>query len=246
MNALRDNAFTHFLGALAPSLRSPRAILAVSAHWERAPIAVTASPHPVTIHDFWGFPEELHRLRYPAPGSPALAALAIELLAVAGFEPDVDPERGLDHGTWAPLLRLLPAADVPVVQLSLPADLPLSRLPEIGMALAPLRDEGVLVLGSGNLVHNLRSVDFHDERAPVAAWAREFDAWAAERLREGDRDALSSPWERQPHGRLAHPTLEHYAPLLVVLGAAGDGAVSFPFEGFEHGTISLRCVRFSG
>lgn len=244
MNALRDNAFTRFVSGLAGGLPAPRAILAVSAHWERSPLAVTAAPHPETVHDFWGFPEELYRLRYPAPGSPALAALVLELLGAAGFDTDVDGERGLDHGAWAPLLRLYPKADVPVVQLSLPTDLPLPRLLDVGRALAPLREEGVLILGSGNLVHNLRTVAFEDEQAPTAPWARDFDLWVADRLRSGDLDALAAPRERGPQGRLAHPTLEHYAPLLVTLGAAGAGAaVSFPFEGFEHGTISMRCVR---
>jgi len=132
------------------------------------------------------------------------------------------------------------------VQLSLPADLPLARLADVGRALTPLRDEGALILGSGNLVHNLRTVHFDDEHGPVAPWARDFDLWVAERLRAGDLDSLAAPWARGPQGRLAHPTLEHYAPLLVPLRAAGErAAVSFPYEGFEHGTISMRCVRFA-
>lgn len=244
MNALGGTLFARFLGTWGPSLPRPKAILGVSAHWERARLAVTAGERPGTIHDFYGFPEDLYRLDYPAAGSPALAARVRELLLQAGLGCDLELARGLDHGLWSPLLHLFPGVDVPVVQLSLPLGTSLASHLDVGRALAPLRMEGVLVLGSGNLVHNLRTADLRHRDRDVAAWARGFDDWVAARLVAWDLDALASPWFAGPEGRLAHPTLEHYAPLLVVCGAAREpAAVSFPFEGFEHGTLSMRCVQ---
>jgi 4,5-DOPA dioxygenase extradiol len=244
MNALGGTPFASFLGTWGESLPRPTAVLGVSAHWERPRLAVTASARPDTVHDFFGFPEDLYRLQYPAPGSPALAARAQELLTLSGLDCDIDPGRGLDHGAWSPLLHLFPRADVPVVQLSLPLGASLAFHLEIGRALKPLRQEGVLVLGSGNLVHNLHTADLRHRDRDVAVWARRFDEWVAARLAAWDLDALASPWFAGPDGRLAHPTLEHYAPLLVVCGAVGASpAVSFPFEGFEHGTLSMRCVQ---
>lgn len=244
MNALGGTPFASFLGVWGQSLPLPRAILCVSAHWERSRLAVTAGERPDTVHDFYGFPEDLYRLRYPAPGSLALAARVRELLVGSGLGCDLEPGRGLDHGAWSPLLHLFPAADVPVVQLSLPLGAFMASHLEIGNALAPLRMEGVLVLGSGNLVHNLHAADLRHRDRDVAAWASRFDDWVAARLAAWDLDALASPWFAGPDGRLAHPTLEHYAPLLVVCGAAPEpSTVSFPFEGFEHGTLSMRCVQ---
>ena len=244
MNALGGTPFAAFLGEWGQSLPLPRAVLCVSAHWERPRLAVTAGERPDTVHDFYGFPEDLYRLRYPAPGSPALAVRVRELLVASGQGCNLEPGRGLDHGAWSPLLHLFPRADVPVVQLSLPLGASMASHLEIGKALAPLRMEGVLVLGSGNLVHNLRTADLRHRDRDVAEWARRFDEWVATRLAVWDLDALASPWFAMPDGRLAHPSLEHYAPLLVACGAAGAGpAVSFPFEGFEHGTLSMRCVQ---
>jgi 4,5-DOPA dioxygenase extradiol len=244
MNAVRDNAFTRFLAAFGRTLK-PRALLVVSAHWERERPAVTSGAAPATVHDFWGFPEALYRLRYPAPGSPALAGRVRELLGAAGLSCDAAEQQGFDHGAWSPLLRLRPAADLPLVELSLLIDPDLDRHVFVGRALEPLRREGVLVLGSGNLVHNLRTVDFADEHAEPPGWARECDAFLRDALLAFDLAALSALHERVPHWRLAHPSLEHYAPLLVAAGAAGRApAVSFPYEGFEHGSIGMRCVRF--
>ena len=246
MNALGGNPFARFLARWGESLPRPQAVLCVSAHWERSPLAVTASERPETVHDFYGFPPELYRLRYPAPGSPALAARTRQLLVAAGFLCQEEQSRGLDHGVWSPLMHLLPGCDVPVVQLSLPRGVPMSAHVEIGRTLAPLRDEGVLILGSGNLVHNLIAADLRDREAPVAAWALRFDGWVKQCLQEWNLEALSTPWEAGPAGRDAHPTLEHYAPLLVVCGAADpERRVAFPFEGFEHGSLSMRCVQLS-
>jgi len=243
LNALPGTPFGRFLGEWGRTLPRPTAVLCVSAHWETPGLAVTAGELPPTLHDFWGFPEELYRLRYPAPGTPALAARVGQLLGGAGFPCGLDASRGFDHGAWAPLRHLFPEADVPVVQLSLPEDLPLASLLDVGAALAPLRAEGVLLLGSGNLVHNLALADFPHREAPVPEWAGAFDAWVRDRLLARDSAALAAPWEAGPSGRLAHPTLEHYAPLLVCCGAA-DGAAEavFPYEAFEHGTVGMRCV----
>lgn len=242
LNALPGTPFAGFLAGWGQRLPRPKAILCVSAHWEAPGLFVTASERPRTIHDFWGFPEELYRLRYPAPGAPALAARAAGLLGAASLPCGLDPGRGLDHGAWAPLRHLFPGADVPVIEVSLP-DLPLPRLADVGRALAPLRGEGVLLLGSGNLVHNLGLADFPHREAPVPGWASAFDVWVRDRLEAWDLEALARPWESGPQGRLAHPSLEHYAPLLVVCGAAGERpSVRFRCEAVEHGTVGMRCL----
>jgi len=252
MNAIRDNAFTRFLRSWAADLPRPRAILAISAHWEEARgIQVTGSERPRTIHDFFGFPGELFAIRYPAPGDPALARRALDLLSQAELTASIDSDRGIDHGVWSPLRRLYPDASIPVVQISLRSGVQMEAHIAAGEALAPLRDEGILILASGNLVHNLHTADLGLEDPPAESWAVEFDAWVASRLNAWDLASLGSFRERAPHGRLAHPTTEHYAPLLVAAGAAGatepsrgHPRVTYPFEGFEHGTISMRCVAF--
>ena len=165
------------------------------------------------------------------------------LLSAAGLPTRLDPEAGLDHGTWAPLLVALRAASVPVVQLSLPARARLDTTAAMGRALAPLRDEGVLLLGSGNLVHNLREADLSAVDLPVEPWAAEFDEWVAGRLSAGDVDALVS-LSGSPAPRRAHPTLEHYAPVVACAAAGGGDAAAFPVTGFEHASLSLRCVRW--
>jgi len=246
MNAIVDSVFTRFLESWGRAFPVPKAILAVSAHWESAVPLVTSSPRPETIHDFYGFPDELFAVRYPAPGDPDLARRAVDLLGKAGRPARLDPRRGLDHGVWSPMRRLEPRASIPIVQLSLLHGEPMEEHLRMGAALAPLRDEGVLVLGSGNLVHNLGTADLARRDFLPEPWAVEFDAWVKERLDAGDPESLARFRERAPHGSFAHPTVEHFAPLLVVAGAARDGSsrVTHPFEGFEHGTISLRCVAF--
>lgn len=219
-----------------------KAILVVSAHWEAAPASLGATQPVPLIYDFSGFPRPLYQLTYPAPGAPALAERVAALLGGAVRRA---PERGLDHGAWVPLIWLRPAADLPVLQLSLPgADARV--LFDLGRRLAPLRREGVLVLGSGNVVHNLRRVDFRPD-APTPAWAEDFDAWVAERLSTGDVDGLLQ-YGGRPDARIAHPTVEHFSPLLVAAGAAwgegGGDAVRFPVTGFEFGSIARRVVQF--
>ncbi|MCI0340720.1 MAG: dioxygenase [Planctomycetales bacterium] len=249
MNAVEKNRFTEFLEGWPRQFPRPRAILCVSAHWETPELAATTSPRPETVHDFWNFPEELYRIRYPAPGDPALAEKVVGLLRGAGLFAHEDGTRGLDHGTWSPLRRVYPEADVPVVQLSLSTGVPGSRHVQAGQALASLRDEGILILGSGNLVHNLLAARLSDPSGEPEGWAETFDDWVRERTLAWDLDALAAV-EKAPFGRESHPTAEHYWPLLVCAGAAAgpSGArakVSFPHEGFAGRTISMRCVAFA-
>jgi 4,5-DOPA dioxygenase extradiol len=245
MNAVRQNAFTRFLKAWRGHLPRPRAVLAVSAHWESATLTLTAAPRPETLHDFHGFSRELHELRYPVHGAPDVAQRAQELLGAAGFETRAWWQQGLDHGVWTPLVHLYPDADIPIAQLSLLAEAPLARHLDVGRALAPLRGEGVLVLCSGNLVHNLSTADLSRESHTPEPWALAVDVWIKNRLDHWGIEALARIHDDLPEGRKAHPSLEHLAPLLVACGAADPRpAVSYPYEGFEHGTISMRCVRF--
>ncbi len=242
MNAIEDNAWSRAFGALARELPRPRAVLAVSAHWYVAGTFTTGNARPETIHDFGGFPEELYRIRYPAPGSPELARRAVEL--VGAGRASVRDDWGLDHGTWSVLLHAWPKADVPVVQLSIDGRLPPAGHLAIGRALAPLRDEGVLVLGSGNVTHNLRhafaSMRSGDARTPE--WARAFDADVASALESHDLSRLEHALDGEA-GRMAQPTPDHYLPLLYVAGASRpDDPVRFPVTGFDLGSLSMRAA----
>jgi 4,5-DOPA dioxygenase extradiol len=217
-----DPLWTTQLAAWSGALPKPTAILVVSAHWEAAPLTIgaTADAAPL-VYDFWGFPDRYYQATYPAPGAPDLAAKIRALMS--GIEPVADAQgRGLDHGAYVPLTVMYPGADVPVLQISMPTLDP-DRLLRIGAALRPLRDEGVLIMGSGFLTHGLPFLrDFRFD-APPPGWSTEFDHWAAEALDDGDVDALAG-FTRAPGARYAHPTTEHFAPLFVTLGAA-DGPV---------------------
>lgn len=242
MNAIEDNPWSRGFRSLGRALPRPRAILAVSAHWYVKGVFLTGSERPETIHDFGGFPEELYAIEYPAPGDGALAGRASLLLARWGAS--VTDAWGLDHGTWSVLRHMWPEADVPVVQLSIDARLPAGDHLEIGRALAPLRDEGVLVLGSGNLVHDLgdafRRMRAGDRTTPP--WAGRFDGGIAEALERHDHDFLARA-PGTPDGRRAHPTSDHYLPLLYAAGASdADGRVEFPIVGFDMGSLSMRSV----
>jgi 4,5-DOPA dioxygenase extradiol len=246
MVAIQDDAYNQTLAAYARTLPRPRAILAVSAHWEAgAPLRVTGTTGRLqTIHDFGGFPDELYGIQYPAQAEPTLAAEVVSALVSSGHEAILDPARGLDHGAWVPLRFMYPEADVPVVGLSLPIPRSAESLLSVGAALAPLRARGVLVLGSGGLVHNLRRVDFRNKYAPVEPWAREFDTWVATQLASAP-EALAT-YATAPHARAAVPTSEHFDPALVVVGARTAGEkVSTIFEGFHHATLSMRCFAVS-
>jgi len=244
--ALERDGFTEALVALGRRVR-PRAIAVVSAHWTTPRgLAVTAASRHRLIYDFGGFPSELYRLEYSAPGEPVLAQSIVGRLAAAGFAAALDPVRGLDHGAWIPLRIAWPGADVPVVQVSLP-ELPPDELFRVGEALGPLRDEGVLLLGSGGLVHNLMLLQWSDHDAAPQAWAAEFDAWIASHLAQGDVESVLDYRDRAPHAVRAAPTTEHIDPMFVVLGAARQGERPAPvFEGFHYGSLGMRSFELRG
>jgi 4,5-DOPA dioxygenase extradiol len=242
MNALQDNAYTRGWRALGAALPRPRAILVVSAHWYLPGTRVTAMPSPRTIHDFGGFPRALHEVSYPAPGDPVLARRVRELLTPVGVA--LDLAWGLDHGTWSVLLHLFPAADVPVVQLSLDETRPPSFHSELGRRLGPLRDEGVLVLGSGNLVHNLHAYAWGRHPAEPLDWAVRFERRVRELLSAGDAAPLVEYESLGQDALLSVPTPEHYLPLLYVLGLRRAGEpVAYPVEGVDGGSVSMLSVR---
>ncbi len=242
MNAIQENRWSQAQRVLAASLPRPRAILAISAHWYVEGTQATVSAHPETLHDFGGFPEELYRVQYPAPGDPALARRVVSLLGARRAA--VTAGWGLDHGTWSVLRHLVPEADVPVVQLSLDAGLAPAEHLALGRALAPLRDEGVLILGSGNLTHNLRHAfgAWHGGDTTTPAWAAAFDEAAARAVAERDEAWLTSALEGEV-GRRSHPTPDHWLPLLYVAGAAAPSdPVSSPITGFDMGSLSMRSI----
>ena len=241
---------THeFLKGFGRALGQPRAVLCISAHWDTAAPALTAGDGPATIHDFFGFPEPLYALRYPAPGAPWLALRVRELLAAAGVDAHLDLRRGLDHGAWVPLMLMYPAADVPVVQLSVQTRRSAAEHLALGAALAPLAAEGVLVLGSGGATHALgeafalqRAAHRADPGAPTPAWATRFDAWLRDVLLRGDRAALAR-WQAAPEAARNHPTPEHFLPLLVAAGA-GSGVASPVHSGFDWSVLSMAAYRW--
>lgn len=233
---LDDQKWVGELGAWARALRRPKAILMVSAHWEARPLTLGATTRVPLVYDFFGFPQRFYELQYPSPGAPDLAARVRSLLGSSGIPVADDPSRGLDHGAYIPLMCMYPPADVPVLQISMPSLEP-KALFEIGAALAPLRDEGVLIAGSGFLTHNLRTFGL-----PTPAWASEFDAWTADVLRRGDVDALLDYRKKGPGVREALPTHEHFVPVLLAAGAAGSDVARavFPIEGFWDGSSFTR------
>lgn len=236
-----DPLWTRELAGWAESLPVPKAVLMISAHWEEAPLAIGATTTQPVIHDFWGFPERYYTVQYPAPGAPELAARVRALLSGRGLPVQDFPDRGLDHGAYVPLVEMYPHADVPVLQISLPSLRP-EQLSDVGRTLAPLRDEGVLIVGSGFFTHNLDAL-----AAPATpTWSVEFDEWGATALREGDVDALLDFRHKAPASTLAHPRTEHFAPLFVALGAAEESLDSqrTVIDGFWHG-LSKRSVQFA-
>ncbi len=237
---LDDTATRAFLEGLGATLGRPRGILCVSAHWEERRPRLTSSAAPGTIHDFFGFPPALYSLRYAAPGDPTLARRAGELLRAAGLDAAEDASRGLDHGAWVPLRLMYPGADVPVVQLSVQSSLGPGHHLAMGEALAPLRDEGVLVLGSGGATHNLREFGRYAIDDPPVAYALEFDDWLHGAVARGDDAALAGYADVAPYGRRNHPTPEHFLPILVPAGAAGRGTPGRRIHAaFEYGVLSM-------
>jgi 4,5-DOPA dioxygenase extradiol len=243
--ALEPGDFGRDLAAFAARTPRPKAIAVVSAHWTTpSEIGVTSAARPGLIHDFHGFPEALYAIRWPAPGAPDVAARAAAHLEAAGFRARLEPARGLDHGAWVPLRIGWPGGEVPVVQVALP-ELPPARLLRFGAALAPLRAEGVLLVASGGIVHNLARVRFGGAEGPPDRWAAEFDRWVAERVERGEQDALLR-WREAPGAALAAPTSEHLDPLFVALGARREGDVpETVHEGFTYGNLSMRTFALS-
>ena len=243
LNCVADNAFTRDMRRLGEELPRPRAVFVFSAHWLTSGSFVTAGDRPGTIHDFSGFPRELYELRYPAPGSPELAARVGEL---TGGVVVTDEQRGLDHAAWMVLLSMYPAAELPVLEMSLDLTLSERQHYELGRRLAPLRDEGVLLMGSGNIVHNLRLIDWSADAEP-ADWAVAFDAWVEAAVRDGRHDDLIEYLGRGPKALLAAPTNDHYLPLLYSLALQQpDESVETVHMSFQHGTVSMRCFRVGG
>jgi 4,5-DOPA dioxygenase extradiol len=241
MNALADNVYTRAWRQIGASIPKPRAILCVSAHWYVPFTAVTAMPTPRTIHDFGGFPRELFEYQYPAPGSPELAHEVRDLL---GGTVELDDSWGLDHGTWSVLCHVYPQADVPIVQLSIDETLPAQAHYELGARLASLRERGVLIVGSGNLVHNLHAYGWGRRVLDPYDWAVRFEEQARAWMLAGDHKPLIEYESLGADAALAAPTPDHYLPLLYVLGAQLPGdEVSFPVEGVDGGSISMLSVQ---
>jgi 4,5-DOPA dioxygenase extradiol len=242
MNAISENAYSSAWAAIGARLPRPRAVLSVSAHWFMPGTAVTAMAAPRTIHDFGGFPRALFEVQYPAPGDPELAGRIQELLAPLAVSPSQD--WGLDHGTWSVLRHVFPGANIPVLQLSIDETQPAGIHYEIGRSLRRLRDEGVLIIGSGDIVHNLHTYAWGGHPTEPYEWAVRFEARARKAIEAGEHSSLIAyaTWGRD--AALAVPTPEHFLPLLYVMGAGIEGEpVSFPVEGMDGGSVSMLSVQ---
>ena len=231
---------------LGRMLAKPRAIVIVSPHWMTHGVEIMSTEHPQTVHDFGGFPRALYSLQYPAPGAPELAMQIQQLLENQGIPARLDARRGLDHGAWVPLLHLYPDADVPTLQVSLPRDADEAKAMALGRALAPLAQDGVLIIGSGSLTHNLYEVRMDDASAEAAAYAQEFSAWVRQTVVSGDLNRLRQTLKIAPHADRAHPTTEHVLPLLVAAGAATvPGSVTVLNGGIRYGVLAMESYLFT-
>ncbi|MBN6150725.1 dioxygenase [Xanthomonas sp. AmX2] len=247
MTALQPGLVGARLAELARSLPRPRAIVLASAHWLGRRPLVGASAQPETIHDFGGFPRALHEMQYPAPGAPALAREVAERLERAGLQPHVDAGRGLDHGVWVPLSLLYPQADIPVVPLSIQPQLGPAHQLALGRALAPLREDGVLLIGSGSITHNLHDLGRY-AAGKDAPYVRPFVDWVAQALARDDLPALLDYRRQAPFAERAHPTDEHWLPIYFAMGAAGDGGLGAQRidAGVDAGLLAMDIYRFDG
>lgn len=244
MNIIANNAFSRSLNQLGEKLPKPDAILVISAHWLTRGTVISTAEKPETIYDFYGFPEELYRVKYSAKGSPETAEKVIRLLG--GVSVKKDPGMGLDHGAWAVLHHLYPNADIPVLQLSLDAEKPSSFHFETGKKLKALRKENILLLGSGNIVHSFRGADFHNEISEPYEWSSSFDKTVEKHINNRDFLPLVDYQKLGQPALLSIPTPDHYWPLLYVLGASDEAdSVSYPFTEIHHKTMSMRSVLFS-
>jgi 4,5-DOPA dioxygenase extradiol len=245
MFAIEPGLAGKHLAELGRELPRPDAIVILSPHWmTRDEVSVTASTAPTTIHDFGGFPDALYQIQYPAPGAPALAARIVDMLHDAGWKSSLNVNRGLDHGAWVPLLYLAPDADTPVVQVSMPATLDTRGAWKLGQALKPLRDMNVLIVASGSLTHNL--YEFRGATPHGAQYVKDFAAWTAKTLAAGNLDELLDYKQYAPSAERAHPTDEHYLPLFIALGAAGEDYETRVLEGgVTYGVLAMDSYLFS-
>ncbi|WP_243041583.1 DODA-type extradiol aromatic ring-opening family dioxygenase [Dyella sedimenti] len=245
MTAIQPRRVGERLAELAQALPRPRAIVVATAHWLTRQPQVGGAARPETIHDFYGFPQALFDIEYPAKGEPALAARVTELLDKAGLPTTLDPTHGLDHGAWVPLRLLYPRADIPVVPMSIQPQLGPAHQYAVGQALAPLREEGVLVIGSGSITHNLHDFREGYGEEHEAPYVRPFIEWIERKLAEGDVPALLDYRRQAPFAERAHPTDEHLLPLFVAMGAGGEGTQATRIDaGIEHGLLAMDIYRF--
>ncbi|AZE31118.1 MULTISPECIES: class III extradiol ring-cleavage dioxygenase [Pseudomonas] len=242
MLALEPGASGPALTRLAAELPRPKAIVVVSAHWESQDLRVSSNPQPQTWHDFGGFPAALFAVQYPAPGQPELAEQVAQLLRADGLPAQLDDQRPFDHGVWVPLSLMYPQADIPVVQVSLPSRMGPALQTQVGHALSSLRQQGVLLIGSGSITHNLRELDWHAGPESVEPWAKAFRDWMIEKLAANDEAALHDYRRQAPNAVRSHPSDEHLLPLYFARGAGGDFSIAH--QGFTMGALGMDIYRF--
>ncbi|AMS16878.1 MULTISPECIES: DODA-type extradiol aromatic ring-opening family dioxygenase [Pseudomonas] len=242
MLALEPGASGPALARLAAELPRPKAIVVVSAHWESQDLRVSSNPRPQTWHDFGGFPAALFAVQYPAPGQPELAEQVAQLLRADGLPAQLDDQRPFDHGVWVPLSLMYPQADIPVVQVSLPSRMGPALQTQVGHALSSLRQQGVLLIGSGSITHNLRELDWHAGPESIEPWAKAFRDWMIEKLAANDEAALHDYRRQAPNAVRSHPSDEHLLPLYFARGAGGDFSIAH--QGFTMGALGMDIYRF--
>lgn len=242
MLALEPGESGPALARLAAELPRPKAIVMVSAHWESTELLVNGNPQPETLHDFGGFPAALFAMQYPAPGSAELARQVADLLAAANLPARIDSRRPIDHGVWVPLSLMYPQADIPIVQVSLPSRMGPALQTRVGQALRSLREENVLLIGSGSITHNLRELDWHAGPESIQPWALAFRDWMVEKLATNDEAALHDYRRQAPNAVRSHPTDEHLLPLYFARGAGGEFSVAH--KGFTMGALGMDIYRF--
>ncbi|MEX0922710.1 MAG: class III extradiol ring-cleavage dioxygenase [Rhodovibrionaceae bacterium] len=246
MIAITETPASLFLKGLAQELPAPKAILCITAHWETVAPRLSAAARPGMIYDFYGFPEHLYRLNYAAPGDPDLAARAAELLEKADLAPELDETRGFDHGTWVPLQLIYPAAEIPVVQLSVQPGQDTAHHLALGEALRPLREDGVLILGSGNVTHNLGAFRGQPVDSPAEAWAEGFAEWLTQAVDEDRREDIRDYRALAPSAVQNHPSEEHFLPFFVALGAATPGTAGKRLHrSMEHAVLAMDAYAFA-
>lgn len=248
LTVITEDAYAETLRAVGRGLRGVRAVVVVSAHGlsHEGEVRVTGAERPPLVYDFGGFPPQLYAYRYPCPGAPALAREIASRLEATGLRVGIDPEAGLDHGVWVPLARLFPEADVPVVQVSLPFPTEPERVLAMGAALAPMRDQGVVLVGSGGAVHNLRALNWHGHAGAPDVWAAEFNRWLMEQIAGKRIDAVVDFQRLAPNARMAHPTTEHFFPIFFTLGAwREDDRAETIVDEFQYESLSMYSFRLS-